>query len=119
MASDIQRYGTGELAGDYYFVNEYPSAVGKYAEQQAAVYFIDDLGGAHKVGTGTGGWTPEEIAELPSRQEAISQHLVPAFEKAERNRKAWLKAQEGKPKPEPAPPPVSPATARFFDDGGF
>src|SRR4051794_29471998 len=114
--SDIQRYGEGDLAGDYYYVNEVPSSIGKYAAQQAAVYFIDDLGGSHKVGVGGQGWTPEEIAELPSLSEAITQHLGPAFEKAERNRKAWLKQQEGKPKPEPSPPPLSPATQRFFED---
>ena len=113
--SDIKRYGTGDLQGGYYYVRE---STGMGGAEYATTYFIDGLGQTKKVATGRQGWTREEIAQLPTLAEAITQHLSPAFDEAEQNRKAWIerRKQEGHDD-QPAPAPhVDPATERLYSD---
>lgn len=110
--SDIGYYGESEIAGGYYAVRR---AGGTFGGEYAVGYHIDGLGEAIKVSVGQGGWTPEEIAALPTLEEAVAQHLAPAFEEMERNRQKWLDSRKDAP-PEPEPEPLDPATERFFSD---
>ena len=114
--SDIARYGAGDLQGGYYFVRE---NAGMGGAEYAVTYFIDGLGETKKVATGRERWTREEIAQLPTLTEAITQHLAPAFEEAEQNRKGWVerRKQDGyNDRPTPAPAHVDRATERLFSD---
>jgi hypothetical protein len=111
VATDIKRYGDGELDGDYYWVKE-PTGWGGF---RVASLYIDGLGKTSRVAVAAQGtWSPEDVDELPTKQEAIALHLSRAFDRAEANRKAWLRHREKQPKPKPKPPPMDRATRRFL-----
>lgn len=112
--ADIGRYGDGGLDGDYYWIRE----GAQFGADQAVQVYIDRLGKASRVAVAKpGAWTEEQIAEMPTRGEAVALHLSRAFERAEANRKTWLRQREREPKPEPKPPPPDRATERFMSDG--
>jgi hypothetical protein len=116
--ADIKRYGDeGHLVpGDYYLTREPMGPIGSGTERAVTLY-IDGLGKTQRVAIARpGAWTPEEIAKLPTKQEAIAIHLAPGLERAEANRKAWDRQREKEPKPPPKPPPLDPPTRKFLDD---
>lgn len=115
--TDIKRYGEGELDGDYYWVREFTGSFDgtRNGTECVASIYIDGLGKTSRVAVAKPGtWTPEEIAELPTRGEAIAFHLARAFDRAEANRKAWLRQREKEPQPKPTAPPMDRATERFL-----
>jgi hypothetical protein len=117
--ADIKRYGDeGHLVpGDYYLIRESRGSLG--TGERAVHIFIDGLGKTEQVAVARPDtFTPEEIAQLPTRHEAVAFHLVRAFDRGEANRKAWLREVEKEPKPEPKPPPPDKPTQRFFSDEG-
>ena len=62
-------------------------------------------------------FTQEQVAKLPDRGDAVAFHLRPAYERAERNRQAWLKGRENEPDPSPDAGEDR-ATQEFVTDGG-
>jgi hypothetical protein len=113
--SDFGRYEQDEPGGDFYWAREVSSMS---ADSYAVSLHIDRLGKVEKVAIARPGmFSPEEIAALPTQGEAIAFHLRPGLDRAEANRKAWLRAREKEPKPEPQPPPMDPATRRFLGGG--
>ena len=114
MAEDIGRYGGGESGGDFYWIREVSHLAGNF---NAILVYIDGLGKVQRVAVAKPGmFTPDEIEALPNLGEAIAFHLSPSFDRAEKNRKAWLR---NRPEPEQRPkaPAVDAATRRFFEGG--
>lgn len=121
--SEFQRYGQAELGGAYYLVREVVSAFGTRPLEGVSTFYIDGLGNIERVASAaSGSWKPEDIARMPTITEARAHHLGPAFAEAEANQRKWAEEQEregrdfDKPDDEPT---LSPATARFLDDGDY
>jgi hypothetical protein len=110
---DIATYGAAEIGEAFYFVRQ----GGSFGPTVATIR-IDPLGNVHTLATTpASAWPQDELNAMPTREEAIQQHLAPAFAQAEARLKAEVerRRREGPP-PEPAPPPMDPATRRFMSD---
>jgi hypothetical protein len=117
----MQHYGEGgALGGDYYETREAPLQVeAKAGGERMAVIFVDGMGKSTRVAVGVpGARTPEEIAQLPTKGQAIAMHLAPAFERAARNRQKWLREREKDPEQKPKPSPMDRPTRKFLGDDG-
>lgn len=113
MTNDIQTFGAADVGDGYYFIRE-----SNMSGVQVVSIRIDAFGNVHRMGARhASAWTPEELDAIPTRQEAIEQHLAPAFAQAEARVQAEVdrRRREGAPPPQSGPPPVDPATQRFLD----
>ncbi len=109
MSSDIKRYGTSDLDGGYHLVRQWN---GMSNDQNVATFYIDGLGQATRVGRAVPGrWRPEDIAKLPTLEEATNRQLAPAFAEAEANAKAFA---ANRPKDAEPPAPVDTANVQFY-----